>query len=63
LDFVIIGADSVAPLDPPLRLRGVTGLRVVGASIFPDIPVCTINATVLAEAQKAAGMILERASA
>jgi choline dehydrogenase len=48
---------SGAPLDPELRLRGVAGLRVVDASIFPDIPVCNINATVLAVAHKAAGLI------
>lgn len=49
---------SGAPLDPTLRLRGIEGLRVVDASVFPDIPVCNINATVLAVAHKAAGMIL-----
>jgi choline dehydrogenase len=49
---------SGAPLDPQLRLRGVAGLRVVDASVFPDIPVCNINATVLAVAHRAAGLIL-----
>jgi choline dehydrogenase len=48
---------SGAPLDPRLRLRGVEGLRVVDASVFPDIPVCNINATVLAVAHRAAGLI------
>jgi choline dehydrogenase len=52
------GEESGAPLDPMLRLRGVEGLRVVDASVFPDIPVCNINATVLAVAHKAAGLIL-----
>ncbi|NKC31039.1 GMC family oxidoreductase [Falsiroseomonas selenitidurans] len=52
------GADGGAPLDATLRLRGVAGLRVVDASVFPDIPVCNINATVLAVAHKAAGLIL-----
>ncbi|WP_203071539.1 GMC family oxidoreductase [Falsiroseomonas ponticola] len=52
------GEGTGAPLDPALRLRGVDGLRVVDASVFPDIPVCNINATVLAVAQKASGMIL-----
>jgi choline dehydrogenase len=55
------GAGTGAPLDPRLRLRGVDGLRVVDASVFPDIPVCNINATVLAVADKAAKMILEDA--
>lgn len=52
---------SGAPLNPRLRLRGVEGLRVVDASVFPDIPVCNINATVLAVAHKAAGLIREDA--
>jgi choline dehydrogenase len=55
---VRMGAEaSGAPLDPALRLRGVEGLRVVDASVFPDIPVCNINATVLAVAHRAAGLI------
>ncbi|MBU8537271.1 GMC family oxidoreductase [Falsiroseomonas tokyonensis] len=57
---VRMGGDG-APLDPRLRLRGVAALRVVDASAFPDIPVCNINATVLAVAHKAAGLILEDA--
>lgn len=55
------GEGSGAPLDPQLRLRGVAGLRVVDASVFPDIPVCNINATVLAVAHRAAGLILDGA--
>jgi choline dehydrogenase len=50
-------AASGAPLDPELRLRGIERLRVVDASVFPDIPVCNINATVLAVAHKGAGLI------
>jgi choline dehydrogenase len=49
--------DPEAPLDPALRLRGVEGLRVVDASVFPDIPVCNINATVLTIAEKAADIV------
>jgi choline dehydrogenase len=56
---VRMGADPGAPLDPRLRLRGIEGLRVVDASVFPDIPICNINATVLSVAEKAADMILE----
>ena len=54
---VRMGGDPTAPLDPQLRLRGVAGLRVVDASVFPDIPVCNINATVLSVAEKAADLI------
>jgi choline dehydrogenase len=54
---VRMGADPEAPLDPRLRLRGVEALRVVDASVFPDIPVCNINATVLSVAERAADLI------
>jgi len=56
-----MGGDPAAPLDARLRLRGVEGLRVVDASVFPDIPICNINATVLATAEKAADLIIEDA--
>jgi choline dehydrogenase len=56
---VRMGGDATAPLDPRLRLRGIGGLRVVDASIFPDIPVCNINATVLSVAEKAAELIAQ----
>jgi choline dehydrogenase len=56
---VRMGGDGGAPLDARLRLRGVDGLRVVDASVFPDIPVCNINATVLSVAEKAADLIAE----
>ncbi len=54
---VRMGGDATAPLDARLRLRGIDGLRVVDASVFPDIPVCNINATVLRVAEKAADLI------
>ena len=54
---VRMGGDPTAPLDAQLRLRGIAGLRVVDASVFPDIPVCNINATVLSVAEKAADLI------
>lgn len=60
---VRMGGDPNAPLDARLRLRGVAGLRVVDASVFPDIPVCNINATVLSVAEKAADLIREDARA
>jgi choline dehydrogenase len=56
---VRMGGDAGAPLDARLRLRGIEGLRVADASVFPDIPVCNINATVLSVAEKAADLIAE----
>lgn len=52
---------SGAPLDARLRVRGVAGLRVADASVFPDIPVSNINATVLAVAERASDLVAEDA--
>ncbi len=49
--------DATAPLDPKLRVKGVTGLRVVDASIMPRIVGGTINAAVIAIAERAADII------
>ncbi len=57
-----IGADNdpMAVLDPGCRVRGVTGLRVVDASIFPAIPNGNLNAPTIMAAEKAADLILGR---
>jgi len=58
------GTASMLPLnkggvvDPSLRVYGVTGLRVVDASIIPLIPACHLQSTVYAIAEKAADIIL-----
>lgn len=53
-----MGGDNGAVLDPSLRVRGVSALRVVDASVMPNCTVGNINATVVAIAEKAADMIL-----
>ncbi|XP_063975407.1 glucose dehydrogenase [FAD, quinone]-like [Diachasmimorpha longicaudata] len=49
--------DSDAVVDPELRVHGVTGLRVIDASIMPDMPVGHLTATVYMIAEKGADMI------
>jgi 4-pyridoxate dehydrogenase len=51
-----IGPDTVT--DAELRVRGIEGLRVVDASVMPDLVSAHINACVLMIAEKASDMIL-----
>jgi choline dehydrogenase len=52
-----MGTDPGAVTDPELRVREITGLRVADASVMPVIPNAPTHATVLAIAEKAAGLI------
>jgi choline dehydrogenase len=55
-----MGADPrTSVVDQRLRVRGVSGLRVVDAAIFPNISSGNINAPTLMVAERAADLILE----
>lgn len=48
-----------AVVDSGLRVHGVSGLRVIDASIFPNITSGNLNAPVMMVAEKGADLILE----
>lgn len=53
-----MGSDPTAVVDTRLRVRGVEGLRVVDASVMPQLPNGNTCATVLAIAERAAEWML-----
>jgi choline dehydrogenase len=55
------GEDAI--LDPELRVRGVDGLRVIDASVFPVIPGGNTNAPTIMVAERAADLLTGRVPA
>ena len=52
-----MGSDELAVVDPELRVRGIERLRVVDASVMPDLVSGNINACVLMIAERASHLI------
>ena len=52
-----MGNDDMAVVDSELKVRGVRGLWVADASIFPTLPAGNINATCIMVGEKAASLI------
>ncbi|CAI6364246.1 unnamed protein product [Macrosiphum euphorbiae] len=49
--------DPTAVVDPRLRVHGISGLRVIDASVMPEIPAAHINAPTIMIGEKGADMI------
>jgi choline dehydrogenase len=53
-----MGVDAAAVVDPELRVRGITRLRVIDSSICPTLPSSGTNIPTIAIAEKGAAMVL-----
>ncbi len=54
-----MGVDDAAVVTPRLKVRGVEGLWVADASVFPSIPAGNINASCIMVGEKASDLIQE----
>ncbi len=55
-----MGSDTASVLDPQLRVRGIEGLRVIDASVMPEMVSTNTNAASIMIGEKGAGLLLGR---
>ena len=53
-----MGVDDMAVVDENLKVKGIENLRVIDASVMPEIPSANLNAPTLMIAEKGADTIL-----
>ena len=53
-----MGVDDMSVVDENLKVKGIQNLRVVDASVMPEIPSANLNAPTLMIAEKASDLIL-----
>ena len=54
-----MGIDDMAVVDENLKVKGLKNLRVVDASVMPEIPSANLNAPTLMIAEKACDLIIK----
>ena len=54
-----VSRDEMAVVDPKLRIRGLKGVRIADASVFPEMPSINPMLTVLSIGERAAELIAE----
>ncbi len=57
-----LGADPRSVVDPALRVRGVSGLRVIDASVMPSVISANTNAASIMIGEKGADLILNQST-
>jgi choline dehydrogenase len=55
-----MGEDEMAVVDSDLKVRGISGLRVIDSSVFPAEPNANLNAPTIMLAERGADLVLGR---